>query len=310
MHQSQKLAIHLDNLRIRSKITVEEFCMDVVDTRTYRRYKSGVTTLSQNKIAEFCKKLKISATDFYYTASEQDKYEFKRINDLYYLAINRDYKKFSIEAKIIKRDLITDIQNKRFYDFCLCKVAYDTHKKKDNEVIQILSEISNYPKCITHTAFDFVSIVSLQLIAEIEVKVGIEKALIKLLDILSNDENIYTSSENNTILPSVYSNVAIYLLRLHKYQECSVLSEKGISYSKRFSNHSGLSHLYYSKSFSLLKLGKKPEAEKNAVLCILSAIIKDNSYELKMFKEVLTKDFGIDPIKLLDVYKHTLIIHE
>ena len=94
MNQSQKYAIHLDNLRRKHKITVSKLCENIVDPRNYRRYISGERTLTNSKIEEFCVCLNLSITDFYYSASEQDKYEFAIINDLYKLIQKKDYLKF------------------------------------------------------------------------------------------------------------------------------------------------------------------------------------------------------------------------
>ena len=306
MRQSQKYAIHLDNLRQKNKISIEEFCFEIVDSRTYRRYKTGKKTLTHLKVIDFCRKLKISTTDFYFSAREQDSYEFQLVNKLYGYAVRKDYDKFKFHLKEVMKKDIDDIQNQRFLDFCIFKVNFETKTKPDDILIQKLSEIANYPDCLNYSAFDFVSLLSLLLIAEIEIKYTKEIALNKLVDILNNPDLIYTSSETNTILPSLYSNVSLFLLRLEKFNETIIISDRGITYSLRYSDLSGLAHLYYSKSYASLKLGKKPDAELNALLCIMTAMIKKNKYEIDMFEKALKKDLNIDPLLLFSKYRDKL----
>jgi hypothetical protein len=306
MKQSQKYAIHLDNLRQNQNITVEEFCFDIVDPRTFRRYKTGEKTLTHLKVIEFCKKLKISPTDFYFSARESDNYDFQQVNSLYLLASARSYEEFKIKSSKINKKDIDDIQVHRYLDFCHCKVDYELGKSNEEETINKLKEIVDFPDCLKYNAFDFVSLVCIQLIAEIEVKFKKEDALNKLIDLLKNPNLIYTSSETNTILPSIYSNVSILLLRLKKFDIALKISHKGIEYSIKHSNFNGLAHLYYAFSNASLNLGKRPEAELNAILCLTTALSKKNFYEIEMFTRVLTNELGIDPIALFDKYKEKL----
>jgi hypothetical protein len=306
MDQSKKYAIHLDDLRRKSKLTVKTLCENIVDPRTYRRYLSGERTLTHLKIVDFCKKLKISPTDFYYSTRKTDIYEFQQINKLYKLIANRDFNEFKNVVIGIKRDRIIDTQNLRYYDFCILKVEFELNKKTNDQLIHELSNIVDYPNCCEKTAFDFVDLITLQLIAEIESKFDKNIALNKLISILDDPKLIYTSSEANNIIPSIYSNVALFLLRMKRYQKSNEVATNGVDYSLRYNDISGLAHLYYVLAYSSLKLGYHIVAEINAVKCIMTAIIKNNKYEIDMFSQTLTKDFGVDPFTLISRTKSQL----
>lgn len=306
MKQSQKYAIHLDNLRQKHHITVEEFCFDIVDPRTFRRYKTGEKTLTHIKIVDFCKKLKISPTDFYFSARENDNYDYQQVNKLYLLASNKKYDDFKLAASKLSLRNIDDIHVERYLHFCHCKVDYELKNRDEKSTVDRLKEIIDYPECLQYNAFDFVSLVSIQLIAEIEVKFNKEQALNKLIDLLINPNMIYTSSETTTILPSIYANVSILLLRLKKFSEALNISQKGIDYSIQYSNFNGLAHLYYAKSNASLHLGKRPMAELNSILCIMTALSKRSLYEVEMFTKVLTQELGTNPMSLFEKYKDQL----
>ncbi|AUD65609.1 hypothetical protein BK011_07845 [Tenericutes bacterium MZ-XQ] len=298
MKESQKYAIHLDNLRIKNKLTIDDFCEDIVDIRTFHRYKSGQRSLKHPKISAFCKKLKISTVDFYYSASKQDVYEFQRINNLYSLIINRNYQLFYEQSSTLKLNSIVEEQNKRFLGFCYCKADYETNSTPLQEILLKLYKLCNYPNCLAFFAFDFVSLISLQLIAEIEIKTNKVLALNKLINILYDIEVTYTSSETSKILPSIFSNTSLFLLRLHKHKEAKHISSIGIEYSIKHSDFSGLAHLYYVQSYSNLILGNRLDAEKYANLCIITSIAKKNDYEINMFINTIKKDLEMSPIQL------------
>ena len=305
MIQSQKYAIHLDNLRQKHNITVEELCSDIVDPRTYRRYKTGEKTLTHRKVILFCFwHLVYYQTNFYFSARQHDNYEFQLVNTLYSYLSSKKYDEYWKESQKVNSIDFDDIQNKRFLDFCFCKYGYETGKEKLNIITNKLHELANYPECLKYDAFDFVTFVSLQLIAEIEVKHNKKDALLKLIELLTNTDLLYTSAEVSSILPSIFSNVALYLLRLKMFYESNRICDSGIAYSLRHSDLSGLAHLYYSKSYSSLELGKRPQAEENAILCILTAIIKKDQYEIEMFKKALSKDLNVDPLVLITKYKN------
>jgi hypothetical protein len=299
MNQSTKYALHLDDLRRNSKLTVKTLCDNIVDPRNYRRYLTGERTLTHVKIVDFCERLNISSTDFYYSARKTDIYEFQQVNKLYKLIGNRDFNAFNSSVKGIKRDNIIDTQNLRFYDFCILKIEFELNKKTNDQLIRELSNIIDYPSCCEKTAFDFVDLITLQLIAEIESKFGKDTALNKLISILNEPKFIYTSSEANNIIPSIYSNVSLFLLRMNRYQNSKEVALKGIDYSLRYSDISGLAHLYYVLAFSSLKLGNHIDAELNAVKCVMTAVVKNDKYEIDMFTKTLTKDFGVDPFTLI-----------
>lgn len=282
-------------------MTIEEFCFNIVDVRTFHRYKTGERLLKHSKIKEFCDKLRISVNDFYYSASKQDIYEFKKINELYKLIQKRMFEEFYEKAQDMYMPSIVEEQNKRFFNYCYAKADYEMQNENESNIMMVLKKIANYPACLGQNVFDFVTLVSLQLIAEIEIKNDVDIALLKLIDILSNVEIMYTSSETNTILPCVYSNVAIFLLRRHRFDDCLKISKRGVEYSIEHFDMSGLAHLYYCKSISSLKLGLINDSEECAKLCLMTALVKNNSYELEMFKKALTKDFGFDALEFLRV---------
>jgi len=155
--------------------------------------------------------------------------------------------------------------------------------------------------------FDFVDLVSIQLISEIEIGFKKETALNLIIKILQISDIFCISSESRHIVPSLYGNVCISVSRLNRNDDALKLSEQGIKYSKKYSDYSTMTHLRYIRALSLLKLGYVQQGEIEAIRCICNAITKDDLYELEIFHRVLTKDFKVDPMSIIMKYKNELL---
>lgn len=299
-------AYHLDNIRIAKKMSVAKLCEDICDPRLYRRYRTGEKTLTHLKIIEFCQKLGISPSDFYYTASESDRYELTKINHLYVAIYNRDQETYQKELETIKKTHLISIHNQRYLELCVIRADYLWGKMTGSQAMKELSSLIDYPNCLPNEVFDFIEISALQLIEEIEVKAGIDKALNRIQEILSREEMFYLSSESRQILPSIYANVSLDLAKLKRYEESKRVAEKGIKYYLNHADLQTLTFMHYVVAYAHLMEGKRPLAETDAIKSLMSAILSDRAFDTAMFKRTLTKDFGFDPLDAIPTYKDVL----
>ena len=297
---------HLDNLRRSKKITVEFFCEGICSDRQYRRLLSGEQNVSDQKIADFCNKLGISTIDFYYSANEKDKYEYSKIVKLYNHLSIAEYEKLQIDYDKVKKERLVNNQNKRFLSFCLLKYQYLTRNIQDRDCIKDLSALCDYPKCLHHKTFDFVDIISLEIIAEIEVKNDIQDALTLLSKILTSKDMIYISSESRHILPNIFGTVSILLSRLKLHDESLQTTNSGINYSILHSDFSTLTHLYYAKAYTLLQMNQIKSAQIAAMKCLSNAISRGVISEYEIFYNLIEKNFNIDPISLFQICRSDL----
>lgn len=306
MDVNQNYAYHLDNLRREYNMTINKLCEGIVDPRNYRRYISGDRTLTIDKLTKFCDKLGISQSDFYYSANEQDRYELRKINQLYGMVIGNDYSKFQEVLGSIKKSYLINRQNERYLEYCLARYNYDNKKQPIQFIMEQISKTINYPNMLKKNAFDFVDIISLQLIAEIESMINKDDALNRLIDILVHQDMIYISTESSKILPTVFANVALLLSRRNKFNDSKEVSSSGVTYSLKYSDLSSLPHLYYTKFYSEKMLGEALESEISAAKCLMISIIRNNDHEKKMFLNVLRKDLGMNPFLLLQKHQEAL----
>lgn len=297
----------IDELRREYKLKVEDFCDGICNPRTYRRMLSGERAITHERIFQFCEKLKLSPSDFYYTSSNRDRFELQKILELYKMIFTHDYSQFFESISKINRKRLFSNQNEKFLDYCELKAKYVHHLSRDNEVLNSLYSIANYPDCLNKKTFDFVDLNILMLIAEIQIKYDEFSSLDKLIEILNNKLNIITRSDTSRMFPTIYSNVSLFLSRLNRHPEVIDISTKGIEYSIEFNLMSSLAHLHYLKSHSLLLIGNKMESEIEACKCISSAIAKNNKEEIRVFIKELEFDHGISPFDLLKRHSDEII---
>ncbi len=306
MTQSQKYAIQLDNLRRKHNYTVDHFCSDIVDSRTFRRYKTGEKTLSHTKIAQFCERLKISTADFYFASKNDDEIETRKILSIYRLLTERNYKQLFKEASKIDRDYIFEIQNRRLYDFTIAKAKYDQNLITLEEAYDVFTSVADYPTCIDYKMFDFVSISALVIISEFEVKVHKESALQLLMDILVTPKMIYASEVNSNIIPIIYLDVCLYLLRLHRFKAANYMADSGIKFVLPRRVSTGLAFFYYTKAYALLMLDDIKNAEINAVRCLMTTMGEQRDEDIERFYRILKKDFNKDPYQFIEHHLKSL----
>lgn len=307
MTENQKYALHLDMLRQYNKMTVQEFCSDIVDERTYRRYKTGEKTISYTKIAAFCERLRMNTADFFYSAKYDDALEHKKIYQLYEYMRARNFDAYKKELAHIDLDYIFDLQNRRLYDMTVAFASYEMKDKRLDEIFNMVCDIANYPKCLSFRTFDAISISALVKIAEIEIKKNKEDALKLLMEILSDPSMLMATAENHRTIPVIYSDVSIFLLRLHRFKAANYIAGNGIKYALNHHDYLSISHLYYAKSYALLMLNDRENAEINAVRCLTSAVGRESDYQIELFYRVLKKDFQEDPYTFIDKHLKTMI---
>jgi transcriptional regulator with XRE-family HTH domain len=300
-------AIHLDNLRKSFGLTVEKLCEGICNARQFRRYKTGENELSNPKIIEFCKNLGLSPDEFFYSFKERDSIEHKNVSKLFNLIAARRFEDyFKSDFTSIRKGLV-NVKNIKWLDYCTERALNETKRKHDFATLDTVKEIMNYPECLHRNAYDFIDVLYILFIAELEVKHNEVNALNCLIEILKDKNKYYISPDYKNVYPSIYGTASILLGRLKRYKESLEICNLGIEFTKLHRTLEALSHLRYMKAYNLKVLGFVHEAEKEAIRCLMTSIAKDDEFEAKMFYRVLKKDFNIDPFDNLLKYKDELL---
>ncbi len=291
-------AYHIDELRRNSKIRVADFCNGICSDRQYRRYISGDQTISQKNINLFCEKLGLQPSDFYNSFYRQDNNEYQKVLKLYNCINANEYEKSELIFKELRNYKFLNVQTNRWFDYCQIRHNHLVNKISKYTTFDLYSEIIDYPSCLSKKMFDFVDIVIILKIANIEYELDKEVALKYLYNLLFDRNFIYVSSNSRHVLPSIYADVARIFGMKNRIEECLAISSKGIEYSLIINDLYVLSKLYYYKALSLFKLGKVNDSLFEARKCISATIAQDNKIDLELYTRLIKKDLKINPMDL------------
>lgn len=298
MDISTKYAYHLDELRRRSGIKVNDFCDGICSDRQYRRYISGVYEIPQKSIILFAEKIGLSPSDFYNSFYSHDTEEYQRVASIYDNITELKWEIVYDEINKMKTHKFLSVQSKNLYDYCIINSDFQTKKITKLHSYDLYKDLINYPKCLKKKVFDIVDVITISQIAVIEHEIEKEEAILFLYRILFDREFVYVSSVNKYLLPSVYARLSRILAMKKKFSETEKISTIGIKYSLSIGDIHALPHLYYLKSWVLLKLGKRNLGMLEAKKCLAASIAKDNIREYEMFSKEIKDDFSINPMDL------------
>lgn len=303
---SKKQAYHLDDLRMNKNFTVEDLCDGICTDRQYRRYVSGYSVLPFTKLKHFCNKLNISISDFFYSLSEKDRMVYSSIADIYSKIISGDIKTAKYDYEHFKYKNTLEEQNERFFYYIGIRINYDYEQTNDITTLYLLKKHCNYQKTSKNNAFDFVDILYLHLISQIEIKSKTTNAMEVLEKILNSDEKIYISSENKHIFPPIYANLSIILGKLGKIMDSLKMSQNGIKFCIHHQIFKSLSSLYYTEMYSHHLLGNAEKSYSSAIKCISSCISSENHKDLVFYIDLIEKDLGVNPITLFSHIENSM----
>lgn len=298
---------HLDDIRQKKNMTVAELCDGVCSERQYRKYLSGTNNISDARITEFCDVLGISTRDFYYSINTADIYEYKKVENIYNLILEKKYEEANEKMSEFKdRDQMTT-QNAKYLAYCEARYRFELKIDYVDETHKTLSELINYPACSNNTVFDIVDVISLITISKIETKAGKDDAMNVLIHILTTDGLLYLSADTRQVIPTIYSSVGLSLGRMKRYEECLKVSKEGLEYCNLYNFSKSKTWLYYFVALASKHLGLTSEVEKNAVYCMCNVISTQRERDIKTFYNLLLKDFNKDPFQMILENKHNVL---
>lgn len=194
----------------------------------------------------------------------------------------------------------------QFYNYIEIRLNYKSEFTNEQSTFQLLRTQCKYDTLNKKTAFDFVDILLLHLISQIEVKSKVTCAMEMLENILISDESIYISSENKYILPPIYANVAIMSGNLGRLKKSMNISKLGIKFCKYYQISDSLSNLYYTEMLCHLHQGEQEKIFISAVKCLANCISSGDSADLNIYINLIEGDLGINPFLLFNRVENSL----
>jgi hypothetical protein len=293
-------ALHIDDIRKSKKMTVEELCDNIIDSRQFRRYKTGEYTMPFNNLVLFCEKLDISLNDFFYSMLQKDRRDYNKLAEIYDLCNEGNYRDAKAKLDLIKSINRFDSQNRKFYEFIRLSINYYLNYSSKKDILFELRERSSYSQLKKRTAFDFNDVLYLNLISIIENELDFKDSFDLLNRILCSSEQVYLSSENKHIFPMIYSNLASFYGDSKMIDKALKTSQEGINYCLTYKLFDCLPNLYYIEMLCHQFFGNDQKCFTSAVACISTCITSRDNQSLELYSNLIEKDLGVDPFSLFN----------
>ena len=299
-NKAREFGLFIDGLRLERNISREDLCDGIMSLSQYKRYLRGDTSIPNSKLVELADKLKFSINDIYSLFGKKHNENYKKIWDIYNLIKTNQSKKALELAEMLKQNIIVSQYNKLFYDYCMIKIQHNLKMVSDIHVLNLYSDLIDYPACTNNDSYNLVEISTLIAIVNISAEVGNYDPMNHMYKILTSKTFNYSVSGDSSFLPSVYSSLARSFGVQEEHDKVLEISQMGIDYCLKHETSNALAHLYFYKSLALYSLNRIEDGKNAAKLCIMQLTIENKSGKLNSFKKEIEDTYKI---KIEDLIK-------
>lgn len=292
-NKAREFGLFIDGLRIERNISRENLCDGIMSLSQYKRYLKGDTSIPNSKLVQLSDKLMFNITDIYSLFGKKHNENYKKIWDIYNLIKRNESKKALQLAETLKKEVLVSQYNKLFYDYCMIKIQHSLKMVSDVHVLNLYSDLIDYPACTNNDSYNLVEIGALIGIVNISVSIGNYGPMNHMYNILTSKTFYYSVSGDYSFLPSVYSSLSRSFGAQNIHQKALEMAQIGIDFCLKHETSNALSQLLFYKSISLLSLEKVEQAKEEAKKCMMQLYIESNPEKLSNYKSVFENAFNI-----------------
>jgi len=301
---SREFALFIDGIRIERGISRLDLIDGIISLSQYKRYLRGVTAIPNDIILEIASRLKYSITDLYSLYTRKHSKEDTLIREVYNeLRIGRFQEAYEKLSNLNPESFVSEYY-KTSYDFCMIYVQHSLNRVSDIHVLQMYSELINFPECMNNDSFNFVEISTLTQIIRVSSTINNFDAANKLYAIMSSGKFNYSTQNENSLIPVLYYTIAIVFYKQDEYEKAIELASQGIQSAIKNENTNALPQIYMLDAFAKKNLDNLDEAYLSVKKCFMLLILTENKNAIESFKVSYYKVFDLPLEELMqDVYK-------
>jgi len=300
-YKAREFGLFIDGLRLERNISREDLCEGIMSLSQYKRYLRGDTSIPNAKLVQLADRLMFSLSDIYSLFGKKHDDNYKKIWEIYTL-IRKNESKSALNLAIeLKNSVLVSQYNKLFYDYCMIKIQHSLKMVSDIHVLNLYSNLIDYPACTNNDSYSLVEISALIGIVSISSSIGNYDAMNHMYKILTSKTFNYSISGDYSFLPSVYSSLSRSLGAQNEHEKVLEISQMGIDFCLTQETSNALSNLLFYKSISLLNLGRIDEGMEEAKKCIMQLYIENNPENLSSYKKVIEEAFNLQISDLIKI---------
>lgn len=284
-NKAREFGLFIDGLRIERNISRENLCDGIMSLSQYKRYLRGDTSMPNAKLTQLADKLMFSIQDIYSLFGKKHNENYSKIWKILNLIKNNDPKQALKLAEDLKKDVLVSQYNKLFYDYCMIKIQHTLKMVSDIHVLNLYSDLIDYPACTNNDSFNMVEISALIGIVNTSASIGNFDPMNLMYRILTSKSFNYSTSGDSSFLPSIYSSLSRSFGAQDEHEKVLEISQMGIDYCLRHETSNALSQLLFYKSLSLLSLDRTEEAKIEAKKCFMHLFIENKPHKFSNYKK-------------------------
>lgn len=296
----REFGLFIDGLRLERNISREDLCDGIISLSQYKRYLRGDASIPNNKLVLIADKLKFSISEIHMMYQNKQDKQYKKIIDIFYHIksgkLTEGYKK----ANELKSEVFVSSTNLLFFDYCFAALQHGLNMVSDIHVLELYSEMIDYPECAKNESFNWVEINILIQIVLISSKIENYEPVDVMYRILTSDNKKFAFSSNGIYVPAIYSTLAQILGKQNEFNRVIEITGRGISYCLKYETSNALSLLLILNAYALHDLDKIEEAKNSAKKAFMQLYIEDKPEKLNYFQKSFESKFCM---KLDDLIK-------
>ena len=292
-NKAREFGLFIDGLRIERNISRENLCDGIMSLSQYKRYLKGDTSMPNAKLTQLADKLMFSIQDLYSLFGKKHNENYRNIYNVYLLIKTSEFKNALILANDLKKITLLSQYNKMFFDYCMIKIQHGLKTVSDIHVLNLYSDLIDYPNCIDNDSFNMVEISALIGIVNVSANIGNFDPMNLMYRILTSKTFSYSTSSNSSFLPSIYSSLSRSFGTKDDHEKILEISEMGIDYCIRHETSNALSHLFFYRSLSLLGLNRIEEGKEEAKKCFMQLYIENKPQKFSNFQKTFENTFSM-----------------
>jgi len=298
-NELREFGLFLDGLRLERNISREDLCEGIMSLSQYKRYLRGDTSVPNGKLVMIADRLKFSISDIHFLFNKNHNNEYNKILRIYDLIKEEQFTPAYSLAQDMMNEVIVSEYNKLFFDFCFITIQHSLKLVSDIHVLDLFSNLIDYPNCANNEQYNMIEISILIKISNISVQINNYESSDMLYRILTSPNFQYSSANDNSFLPSIYSSLAKILGIKKEYDKVLEISNLGIKYCLVHETSNALSHLLFFNALANFHIGNKEEALSSAKKCFMQLHIENKPEKFRNFQYSFERNFNMKLEKLI-----------
>ncbi len=290
---SFELCRFLESLRISKNIAQTDFIHGIVSMRQYQRYKKGLSSIPNEKIVKFSRRLGYSEKLILVQFEKVKVAQLHKINDYYNSVVNKNQSEIEQHEAEIKKMMLISQDCQKYHSYALIIKALNNKLIGIADAIKSASELVDYPAVLQQHYYSDIDVLVLSFLVGYFSGEKQTELLNKLYEIYQNSDRILVSGTQN-----INTLILTKIARLHgikkEYDKVLYYCNLGLKEGNLHKQYYLWEHFYYYLALAYFRLQDFENYRQALVNCYYVLQLDKNPSKIERFSKLIETDFNID----------------